>query len=79
MTIVPIPGADGVFIIRLNIRDGESTDVQIFDQNNQLIYEDKRVGPETKIDLSSQPEGVYKVKVWWGEKLFIEERVHSEK
>jgi len=75
MTIVPIPGADGVFIIRLNFGEGEDADVQIFDTTDKMVYANKHAGDETKIDLSSQPKGTYTIKVWWGDQMFIEEIV----
>jgi len=72
--MVIFPGSDeGVFIVRLNFGEGESALIQVFDKNDKLVYENKRAGAETKIDLSSQPKGVYTVEVWWGEKLFVEE------
>jgi len=73
MTIVPIADEDGVFIFRLNIGVGEVAVVKIFDEKDKPVYENKLVGAQTKIDLSNQSTGVYTVKVWWAEKLFIEE------
>jgi len=73
MTIIPVPGENGIFILRLNIGEGEVAVAQIFDKNDKWIYENKQAGAKTKIDLSSQPKGTYTVKVWFGEILHVEE------
>jgi len=59
--------------VRLNIGNEDHAIIRVFDANDKLFYTNTRAGAETKIDLSSQPKGVYTVKVWWGDVLFVEE------
>jgi len=63
----------GVFRVCLDMGKEEYAAIKVFDSNGDLVYNNERAGVETDVDLSAYAGGVYTVKVWWGDKLFIEE------
>jgi len=73
MVIFPEPGQDGVFILRLKMEEGEKALLEVEDAAGKIIYTNDRTGVVKMIDLSSHPKGVYIVKMWCEERLFVEE------